>query len=345
MKYHLLIILISINLLIMCSSGTTTKPSNDEETAPDPFEVNNQLYPGINLGNALDAPSEGDWGVIIQDDYFSIIKEAGFNSVRIPIRWSAHAEIDHPYTIDALFMNRVKHVVDVALDNDLYTVINIHHYEEIFQYPEAHKERFLSLWSQISSFFKDYPSSLIFEIMNEPHDNFTSELWNRYFPLAIDTIRQTNPNRTVIIGTAGWGGISALDDLEIPEEEQNLIVTIHFYEPFQFTHQGAEWVDGSDDWLGTTWSATLNEINDLSNRFAQINTWATENNRPVYIGEFGAYSKADMYSRHLWTKYVVNRCQLYNFSWAYWEFCSGFGAWNPDTETWYEMLLDALIQN
>jgi len=329
----------------MCSSGSTTDSSDEEDLPPDPFKVNSQLYPGINIGNALEAPNEGDWGVTIRDDYFSIIKEAGFNSVRIPIRWSTHAEVDSPYTIDAFFLNRVKHVVDIALDNDLYIVINIHHYEEIFQNPVEHKDRFLSIWQQIGSCFQDYPTSLIFEVLNEPHDNFTPELWNSYFPLAIDTIRRTNPNRTIIIGTAGWGGISALNDLVFPEDEQNLIITIHYYEPFHFTHQGAEWVEGSGAWVGTEWSATMAEVNNLKNHFDQIESWASENNRPIYIGEFGAYSKADMNSRSLWTSYVVNQCKQHDFSWAYWEFCSGFGAWNLNAESWHQLLLEALIQN
>jgi len=57
-----------------------------------------------------------------------------------------------------------------------------------------------------------------------------------------------------MVGTAEWGGISALSDLDIPDGEQNVIVTVHYYNPFQFTHQGAEWVDGSDAWLGRTWT-------------------------------------------------------------------------------------------
>ncbi|MBU0711876.1 glycoside hydrolase family 5 protein [bacterium] len=345
MKSHFIVYLSICSLLIMCPSSSATDPATKDKTLTDPYEINSHMYPGINIGNALEAPNEGDWGVTIQDDYFTIIKEAGFNSVRIPIRWSTHTAVDSPYTIDAIFLNRVKHVVDSALDNDLYTVINIHHYEEIFQNPAAHKERFLSIWQQISSFFQDYPTSLIFEVLNEPHDNFTSELWNNYFPLATDTIRKTNPTRTIIIGTAGWGGISALNDLIIPEEEQNLIITIHYYEPFHFTHQDAEWVDGADAWLGTDWSATLEEVTSLKNHFDQINTWAIDNNRPIYIGEFGAYNKADMNSRYLWTGYVVNQCKQHNFSWAYWEFCSGFGAWNPETEDWHQLLLDALIQD
>jgi len=330
--------------LFMCVSNSNTNSIPEAEFEVDPFEVNSHLLPGINMGNALEAPNEGDWGITIRDDYFSIMKNAGFNSVRIPIRWSTHAAIDSPYTITPSFLSRVYHVVNQALNNDLYVVINIHHYEEIFQQPAEHKERFLSLWQQIGAHFKDFPNTLVFEVLNEPHDNFTAELWNQYFPEAINIIRETNPNRTIIIGTAGWGGISALNQLSLPEDENNLIVTVHYYEPFTFTHQGAEWVAGSDAWLGTTWSATVQQREELSQHFSKIKTWADVHNRPIYIGEFGTYSKADMNSRSLWTGYVVNQCKQNEFSWAYWEFCSGFGAYDASAGKWRQQLLNALIQ-
>lgn len=344
MKCHFILGFAVCGLLMMCPSNSATKPENKDYTPADPFEINAHLFPGINLGNALEAPQEGDWGVTIQDEYFRIIKEAGFEHVRIPIRWSAHAQVDSPYTIEFGFINRVKHIVDVAIAQDLYTVINIHHYEEIFQNPPAQKDRFLALWRQISAVFQNYPPGLVFEILNEPHDNFTPELWNQYFPAALQIIRTTNPNRTVIVGTADWGGVGALKTLEIPANEQNLIVTIHYYEPFQFTHQGAEWVTGSDAWLGTTWSASLNQVSEMQNHFDQIKAWADAQNRPIYIGEFGAYSRADINSRRIWTGYVVNLCRQHNFSWAYWEFCAGFGAYNRTTGAWNTQLLGALIQ-
>lgn len=344
MKFHLILYCSIFSLSIMCPSSSATNPENDDKTPADPYEINSHLFPGINLGNALEAPDEGDWGVTIQDEYFRIIKEAGFQHVRIPIRWSAHAEVDSPYTVEINFTNRIKHVINVALAHDLFTVINIHHYEEICQNPSAHKDRFLTLWRQISTIFQDYPPELLFEILNEPHDNLTPDLWNQYFSAALEIIRQTNPSRTVIIGTANWGGIGALSALDIPEDEQNLIVTIHYYEPFQFTHQGAEWVAGSDDWLGTTWSASFNQVSEMKNHFDQIKAWADDQNRPIHIGEFGAYSRADINSRRLWTGYVVNLCQQYNFSWAYWEFCAGFGAYDRTTGAWNTQLLGALIQ-
>ena len=71
--------------------------------------------------------------------------------------------------------------------------------------------------------------------------------------------------------------------------------------------------------------------------------WAKKNNRPVYLGEFGAFEKADMESRAKWTAAVVKEAEARGFSWAYWEFAAGFGAYDRDKKAWREPLMKALI--
>jgi aryl-phospho-beta-D-glucosidase BglC (GH1 family) len=62
-------------------SPSTSTPQSD---FPDAFTAARALGRGVNLGDALEAPKEGDWGVVAQEEYFDLIKEAGFGSVRIP---------------------------------------------------------------------------------------------------------------------------------------------------------------------------------------------------------------------------------------------------------------------
>jgi len=94
----------------------------------NPFQMNQLLGRGVNLGNALEAPTEGEWGVVLQEEYFDLIKQAGFNSIRLPVRWSAHALAERPYTIDPVFMKRVDWAVANALSRGLPIIVNIHHY-------------------------------------------------------------------------------------------------------------------------------------------------------------------------------------------------------------------------
>ncbi len=297
----------------------------------------------MNLGNALEAPNEGDWGVTLQAEYFKLIHDAKFQSVRVPIRWSAHASTDRPYTISRQFFNRVDWAIREALQNELLVIINMHHYEELFSDPENHRERFISLWEQIAAHYKDYPADVIFELCNEPHDKLTATLWNAYLVEALQVVRKTNPTRNIIIGPANWNNLNALDKLQLPADDPHIIVTFHYYSPFQFTHQGAGWVDGSDAWLGTKWTGTTSEKQAVTNDFDRVVAWATAHNRPVFMGEFGAFSTADMPSRARWTLYVARQAESHEFSWAYWEFCSGFGVYNKDTGEWRTPLLNALI--
>ena len=101
----------------------------------------------------------------------------------------------------------------------------------------------------------DRPDTVLFEILNEPAPEFTHESWEEYWRSALAIIRQSNPNRTVIIGPPFWNSIDQVEKLVLPEQDRNLIVTVHYYQPMAFTHQGAAWAGFGDktrvEWKGT----------------------------------------------------------------------------------------------
>src|SRR5262245_61215606 len=99
-------------VIILQSTLTAT---GDEPAKEEIGTANAKLGRGINLGNALEAPREGAWGVTLKAEYFAAIKKAGFATVRLPVKWSAHASSDAPYTIDPKFAERVDWAVDQAL--------------------------------------------------------------------------------------------------------------------------------------------------------------------------------------------------------------------------------------
>ncbi len=324
-------------------TGLPTAGAQVTAMSSDVFEANAKLGRGVNIGNALEAPSEGEWGVTIQAEYFQLIKDKGFTSVRIPIRWSAHAAQQAPYTIDPAFFQRIDWIIAQALSRDLVVVINMHHYLEIFQDPDGNKERFVAIWKQIAERYQDYPAGLLFEPLNEPNGALSYGKWNELLAATLPVIRLTNPDRNLIIGPVDWYNFRRLPDLVLPKDDAHLIWSFHYYLPFQFTHQGAEWVDGSQAWLGTVWKGNTNDKSSIEWDFSQVEGWAKAANRPVYLGEFGAYSKADMDSRALWTDFVARTAEKHGFSWAYWEFCSGFGFYDPQLKTWNDRLVTALV--
>jgi endoglucanase len=314
----------------------------------DPFfkELKPKFGRGINLGNALEAPKEGEWGVTLKAEYFQKIAEAGFDSVRIPVRWSAHAEKSPPYTIDANFLRRVDWAVEQALKNHLIPVLNMHHYDEIFQDPDSHAPRFIAMWRQIAEHYKDYPGELALELLNEPNTKLTADKWNKLLSQGIEAVRASNPTREIVVGPVGWNNIEFLPGLVLPEADRHLVVTVHYYLPFHFTHQGASWAGpDSQSWLGTKWTGSNAERAAIDADLDRAIAWAVEHRRPIYLGEFGTYEKADMDSRVRWTAYVASAAVKRKMGFAYWEFCSLFGAFDPQTNQWREPLKKALLEN
>lgn len=309
------------------------------------YEMNERLGRGMNMGNAFEAPSEESWGNPWKPEYFSMISELGFTHVRLPIRWEPanRSMATAPYTIYPEFLERIKTVIDEALKNKLHIIINMHHHEDLIANPTGQKERFLSQWRQIADYFKSYPDSLLFEVLNEPNGKLTPELWNQFAADAVSEIRKTNPDRTIMLGTAEWGGIGGLNYLQLPNDD-NIIVAIHYYNPFEFTHQGAEWTEPSSP-TGVKWHDTEDERKTMQNEFKTVKEFSVNNNIPVHIGEFGSYSKADIDSRVRWTTYLARWFEEQGYSWAYWEFSAGFGIYNPATGKFSEPLVNALLHN
>jgi endoglucanase len=338
MKTYLLPMLTFMVLTLVACDCHSADPVNDA------YHYNRLLGRGVNLGNALEAPDVGQWGLTLKEEYFQKIKEAGFNSVRIPIRWSAHALKEAPFTLDAAFVKYVDGVVAQSLRQGLVTVINLHHYDQLYTDPDKHMARFIALWKQIAEHFRDRPDRLYFELLNEPNSKLNAERWNRTIPQLLEVIRPSNPERMVIVGPGQWNQINLLDKLSLPENDRRLIVTIHYYSPFEFTHQGASWARGSDKWIGRKWTSSEKELQNLGKDFAKAAAWAKKNARPIYLGEFGSYEAADMESRSRWTHAVAHEAEKHGWSWAYWEFAAGFGLYDRNASAWRRPLLDALLK-
>ena len=169
-----------------------------------------------------------------------------------------------------------------------------------------------------------------------------SELWNDFLLEGLAVVRNSNPHRTVIIGPAQYNQINQLDSLILPEKDRNIIVTIHYYSPMDFTHQGASWA-GRADLRDVRWLGTAEEKQAIMDDFAKAQNWSKKHNRPLFLGEFGVYDKADMESRTKYLSFVTRTVENLGWSWAYWQFDSDFILYDIDNEHWIEPVLKALI--
>ena len=330
-------VLITVGMVLLSCACAAADP-------PNAFAINKWIGRGINIGNALEAPVEGEWGVTIKEEYFDIIKGANFNSIRIAVCWSAHALNEPPFTVHRSFFKRIDQVIHQATARGVVVILTMHHYRELYEDPVGQKERFLAIWRQIAARYKDHPLRLVFEPLNEPHDNLNANQWNRLLQDVLGVIRQSNPTRTILLGPANYNSIQQLNALALPTDDRNIIVSIHYYLPYEFTHQGTHWVPGSRAWLGTKWTGSDPEKRLIVDDFNVAAAWARKNLRPICVCEFGANSQADMDSRARWTKFVADTAIEHGFSFTYWDFCAEyFGLYDPQTKSWRRELLKAVV--
>ena len=336
-----------------------------------------QLRRGMNLGDALEAPSEGAWGVVLGAADFVSIRQAGFDHVRLPVRFSTHASSEPPYAIEAAFFSRVDWAIGQALANDLAVVVDMHHYEELEKAPEPERPRFYALWRQIAERYREASPGVVFELLNEPNGALKAADWNAMLAEALRIVRVSNPTRPVIVEGVDWASAQNLrDTLVVPEGDSNLIGSFHMYQPILFTHQGANWMPpefhtegvvfpgppatplapaasaGAVAWV-RDWFARYDTLPPdrnpsgpatIANQLDMAATFAQQHHLPVYMGEFGTIDHADPQSRAAWTRLTRVEAERRGFGWAYWDDGGSFKAYDRSTRTWVPYLKSALLE-
>lgn len=309
--------------------------------AVDPFVQNQKLGRGVNI-IGYDPLWRSRDQAHFKVAYFRMLKDGGFNNVRINLHPFRRMDQSNDYALPGSWWETLDWAITNALESSLMPILDLHEFTAFGNDPEANKPKFLAFWRQVSERFRNAPDSVVFEILNEPNKKLTPEAWNQYCHEALAIIRKTNPTRTVIIGPAGWNGIGELAGLKLPEDDRNIIVTVHYYSPMDFTHQGASWA-GRADKLGVEWKGTDAEKAAVEKDFAKAQIWAKEHNRPLFLGEFGVYDKAPMESRVRYLSFVVGTAQKLGWSWAYWQFDSDFVLYDVENDKWIEAVRDALV--
>jgi endoglucanase len=277
-----------------------------------------------------------------KESYFKMIKEAGFSNIRVNLHAFSHQD-KSSFQFEPKWLETLDWVVRKGLEAKLMVILDMHEFTQMADDPVGKKEMFLAVWRQLAPRYKDQPSQVIFEVLNEPNQKLTVDMWNDYLAEAVKIIRETNPTRTLIIGPGNWNGIESLPTLKLPENDQNIIVTVHFYHPMAFTHQGAPWSKDTKDVTGIKWMGTDEEKSFIETKLKVAANWSKANKRPIFLGEFGSYDKGEMDSRARYTAFVARTAEKFGFSWAYWQFDSDFIVYNIDKEAWVEPILKALV--
>jgi endoglucanase len=367
MKFAVAVSVVSA-LGLFFQSGYATKPLFKPSNPPEMKPLANRSSPayqaaglflhGVNLGNNLESPpGEGEQQYSAKD--FENIRAEGFDHVRIPIAWQYYVGPAPDHRIFSNFFATVDTVVSNALANKLAVIINIHNFEALVEDPPAQTEKFLTIWRQVAAHYAGSPETLAFDLFNEPHDTATARLMNPIYAAAIAEIRKTNPHRTLMVEPGNWAQIEELKNLVLPPDD-NVIVAVHLYEPYYFTHQGASWSGPDARMTGIqfpgppptplvadpslklnrwvlTWNQQYNtqptEKNPCSplafeGRLKLARAWSDYYGRPVQVGEFGCYKTADPASRVRYHAAFRKALDEQKLGWALWDWSGGFRYWD-----------------
>jgi endoglucanase len=383
-----------VTILTACASG-----SSDSQTiefpaepaypaagiAPEPADFSKSsvafvagMGTGWNLGNTLDATgtadlsSENSWGQpTTTKAMIAGLKASGIKTIRIPISW--HTHVDSAFTVDAKWMARVKEVVDYAMDEGMYVIINIHHDNDAaYYFPDGDhaarsREYVRRVWKQVSLQFRNYDERLVFEILNEPRLVGYSSEWNwsdsdpklveaagvigDLEQSALTEIRATesnNANRFVMITPYVASPDAALSPkFRIPTDSaaDKLILSVHAYQPYSFAMQ-----DPGETKFTAAHKAMIDGfMGTLNAKFVQ------EKGMPVILGEYGATNKNNLDDRVAWFSYYVGKARSYGMVTVLWDngkaavpgsgkYDDLYGFYNRLNQTWFfPTILQAIL--
>jgi endoglucanase len=327
-----------------------------------------KLKRGVNFGNGWEA-EPGTWGIKYDAKDVDLAADQGFDHLRVPVAWHFHLENG---AIKPALLATLEPVLKRALERKLTVLLNWHHYEALVKEPEANRAAFAAGWKTIATHFKDYPATLYLELLNEPNGALDHETLTSVHAQAIAAIRSVSPQRILLANPPQWSSVPGLDRYFLPDGDDRIITSIHSYEPFQFTHQRANWV-GYQDLRGisypgppatpvavpdslkenaglVSWLDAYNSRQGADNpcaaaAFEQLlddaTAWSKHFGRAIHIGEFGCFKEADPASRTRYIRDFRLAAEKRGIPWAMWDWKAGFGYW--DAEQGRPLLREALF--
>lgn len=281
------------------------------------------LAKGINLDNWLEPQGTPDASEFTKADFYDFI-EAGYSTVRMPVRFAQYVDTVAPYHLDttALAFELMDSVIAWSRGLGLHVIIDNHHGWESLgnsNYLDV-IPRMGAMWRQLAQRYRHlHPDSLFFEIINEPSYFLADQPFVDFMQAMIDTIRQQTANHTIIVSVP-WASSQVGFDYITPFADTNLIYTFHFYTPLNFTHQGATWTPVFFP-VGKPFPENGNDAT-VRSQFQRVTDWIQQYEKPVFLGEFGVISNADSASRCNWISLLGELIYSANLSWAYWDWDS-----------------------
>lgn len=310
---------------------------------------------GINFGNSLEmAPGAGGALTYGNADY-ALARAEGFDHVRLPVGWHHYAGGPPNFTLDDAIFQKVDAQLGHAQANGLGMIIDWHNFDQLSADFIGNTNQFLAVWRQIAARYAGRPPSLAFELISEPFGKATTSLLNGLYAETLRQIRPDHPERIVFLSPSAYNGVDELTSLLLPDNDLHLIATVHEYNPFYFTHQGASWAGPDPSTLGVTypgppatplqpgpratnpwvrsWFEFYNSQPTENNpsspiafrgRLKRARRWAEWFGRPVHVGEFGCFQTAPPEPRLRFYRDIRETMDAEGLGWAMWDWKAGF---------------------
>lgn len=308
-----------------------------------------KLAKGVNLYNWFCYP-RGNYDTFVTSDDIKLLKGLGMNHIRLVIMPSFLYNSAEPSVIKPENLARIDKAIDMLLANDMAIIVDMHGLSA--QELNDNYLKFAEFWGVLAKHLSVRDPEMVFlEVLNEP-DATVGMMWCDYQEQIIKEMRKGAPEHTIIATVHDW---SSIDNLVVmsPLKDRNIVYNFHYYQPFEFTHQGATWgepvwkyysnvpypsspeavakclpyVQNKDarEMLGIygedRWDAAKIEA-----RIALAAKWAEKKKVRVICNEFGVSKQRPLPEfRYNWLRDVTKACEKYNIGWNMWEYSGGFG--------------------
>jgi endoglucanase len=310
----------------------------------------------------------------MQAEDFAKIAQMGFDHVRLPI--DEEQMWDEQGNKQSEAFTLMHKAIIWCFDNNLNVIVDLHvlrshHFNrpdnrQLWEDKSA-QEDFIQFWRQLSAELHKYPNDkLAYEPLNEAVAENPDD-WNNLINWVISEIRKLEPERTIIMGSNNWQTVGTFKDLKVPENDKNIILSFHYYEPFLLTHYKAPWTRIKDlrinftypgQMVDTTLYQTLSEedlklvkhYNHFTNRdtlnkdIYQAVEVAAKYGLYLYCGEFGCFPTTDITMRQTWYKDMMAIFDRHNIAWAHWNYKNDFPVVDAETLEPIEALTSILVK-
>ena len=339
-----------ISLQIVCvlsAACQTNKTDRKIDSYPNSFHI----FRGTNVAHWLSQSNRRgvEREMFFREKDVRFIDSVGFDHIRLPIDEEQMWDETGKRHDDAFAL--LKNSLEWCRKASLRVVVDLHilrsHHFNAKEKPlwtvPAEQDKFIALWKDLSAFLHEWPNAMVaYEFMNEPVAD-DPELWNTLLSRVVDSLRQWEPARVLVIGSNRWQSASTFDQLKVPAKDPNIILSFHFYEPFFLTHYQAPWTDLKDfkGEVNYPGQIVLNSKEPEHLRVYNRDTLLKMMQKPLhladslklhlYCGEFGVYKNFFPASKLAWYTDMVSIFNEYGIAYANWNYKSGeFGIVDED---------------